>query len=200
MISILDYGAGNLRSVQNTLGAIGAEYELVRDADGLAARDEDHSAGRRPLRPDDARARCRCRFATRCSSGSARAFRFSESVWACRRCFESSEEAPEERGLGIYSRRRSGGFRRRARSAHGLERARAACRRRSCCAILATHPYRLFRAQLLCSGDRRDGGDLRLHAALHGGARTRTTFAACSFIPRSRAPLGLQIVRNFVEL
>ncbi len=37
MIAILDYGAGNLRSVQNTLGAIGCEYHLVRDAAGLAA-------------------------------------------------------------------------------------------------------------------------------------------------------------------
>ena len=36
--SIFDYGAGNLRSVENTLGAIGAEYELVRDADGLRGR------------------------------------------------------------------------------------------------------------------------------------------------------------------
>jgi imidazole glycerol-phosphate synthase subunit HisH len=35
VISIFDYGAGNLRSVQNTLGAIGADYELVRDAEGL---------------------------------------------------------------------------------------------------------------------------------------------------------------------
>ena len=35
MITILDYGAGNLRSVQNTLAEIGAEYELVRDAAGL---------------------------------------------------------------------------------------------------------------------------------------------------------------------
>src|ERR1700678_2427225 len=35
VIAILDYGAGNLRSVENTLGAIGAQYELVRDADGL---------------------------------------------------------------------------------------------------------------------------------------------------------------------
>ena len=32
MISVFDYGAGNLQSVQNTLGAIGAEYELIRDA------------------------------------------------------------------------------------------------------------------------------------------------------------------------
>jgi imidazole glycerol-phosphate synthase subunit HisH len=35
VISIIDYGAGNLRSVENTLHAIGAEYQLVRDADSL---------------------------------------------------------------------------------------------------------------------------------------------------------------------
>jgi len=35
MISILDYGAGNLRSVENTLGEIGAGFKLVRDAEGL---------------------------------------------------------------------------------------------------------------------------------------------------------------------
>ncbi len=35
MIAILDYGAGNLRSVENTLGEIGAQYTLVRDAAGL---------------------------------------------------------------------------------------------------------------------------------------------------------------------
>ena len=35
MISILDYGAGNLRSVANTLAAIGAEFEVVHDAPSL---------------------------------------------------------------------------------------------------------------------------------------------------------------------
>ena len=35
MISILDYGAGNLRSVANTLAAIGAGFEVVRDAPSL---------------------------------------------------------------------------------------------------------------------------------------------------------------------
>ena len=37
MIAIFDYGAGNLRSVQNTLGGIGCTYTLVRDARGPAA-------------------------------------------------------------------------------------------------------------------------------------------------------------------
>jgi imidazoleglycerol phosphate synthase glutamine amidotransferase subunit HisH len=35
MIAIFDYGAGNLRSVENTLDAIGAKYEIVRDSAGL---------------------------------------------------------------------------------------------------------------------------------------------------------------------
>ena len=35
MIAIFDYGAGNLRSVQNTLAEIGASYTLTRDSDGL---------------------------------------------------------------------------------------------------------------------------------------------------------------------
>jgi len=35
VISVLDYGAGNLRSVANTLDAIGEPYELVRDAAAL---------------------------------------------------------------------------------------------------------------------------------------------------------------------
>lgn len=35
MIAIVDYGAGNLRSVQNTLDFIGAHYTLARDIEGL---------------------------------------------------------------------------------------------------------------------------------------------------------------------
>jgi glutamine amidotransferase len=35
VIAVLDYGAGNLRSIQNTLDAIGARYKIVCDRDGL---------------------------------------------------------------------------------------------------------------------------------------------------------------------
>src|SRR5579872_7418843 len=35
VITILDYGAGNLRSVANTLAAVGAEFEVVQDASSL---------------------------------------------------------------------------------------------------------------------------------------------------------------------
>lgn len=35
MIAVLDYGAGNLRSVRNSLDAVGANYEIVSDSEGL---------------------------------------------------------------------------------------------------------------------------------------------------------------------
>lgn len=37
MIRIVDYGAGNLRSVENTLAAIGCPYEIVHSADEVAS-------------------------------------------------------------------------------------------------------------------------------------------------------------------
>jgi imidazoleglycerol phosphate synthase glutamine amidotransferase subunit HisH len=40
MIAIFDYGAGNLRSVENTLDAIGVKYEIVRDRQGLERADK----------------------------------------------------------------------------------------------------------------------------------------------------------------
>lgn len=36
MIAIVDYGAGNIRSVQNALDAIGARYTMAREAAGIA--------------------------------------------------------------------------------------------------------------------------------------------------------------------
>jgi imidazole glycerol phosphate synthase glutamine amidotransferase subunit len=35
MVSIIDYGAGNLRSVQNTLGELGAEYKLINTPEAV---------------------------------------------------------------------------------------------------------------------------------------------------------------------
>ena len=39
-VVVFDYGAGNLRSVLNTLGAIGAQYELVDDVAGLESAEK----------------------------------------------------------------------------------------------------------------------------------------------------------------
>ena len=40
MICVVDYGAGNLRSVTNVLDVLGAEYRLVNDETAIRAADK----------------------------------------------------------------------------------------------------------------------------------------------------------------
>ncbi|HTR35731.1 MAG TPA: imidazole glycerol phosphate synthase subunit HisH [Bryobacteraceae bacterium] len=101
MITILDYGAGNLRSVQNTLAEIGAEYELVRDAAGL------RSAGKIVL-PGVGHFGQMMRALDQMQVREALLERIKAGVPFLGIClglqalFESSEEAPEEHGLGLF--------------------------------------------------------------------------------------------------
>ncbi len=101
MISVFDYGAGNLRSVQNTLGAIGAEYELIRDAAGIQRATKlilpgvGHF-GQMMRALDDLQVRDA--LIERIRAGVP----FLGICLGLQALFESSEEAPEQRGLGIY--------------------------------------------------------------------------------------------------
>ncbi len=101
MISILDYGAGNLRSVENTLGAIGAEYELVRDADGLRR-------ATRIVLPGVGHFGQMMRALDEMHVRDALVERIRASVPFLGIClglqalFESSAEAPETHGLGLF--------------------------------------------------------------------------------------------------
>jgi len=101
MISILDYGAGNLRSVENTLGAIGAEYELVRDAEGLERASKIILPGvghfGQMMRALD-QLGVRNALTDRIRAGVP----FLGICLGLQALFTSSEEAPEERGLGLY--------------------------------------------------------------------------------------------------
>jgi glutamine amidotransferase len=104
MISILDYGAGNLRSVENTLGAIGAEYELVRDADALRAATKMILPGvghfGQMMKALD-EMQVREALLDRIRAGVP----FLGICLGLQALFESSEEAPEARGLGIFKGR-----------------------------------------------------------------------------------------------
>src|ERR1700712_1647424 len=101
MIAIFDYGAGNLRSVQNTLDEIGVEYELVRDAAGLERAPKIILPGvghfgqmLRALDEMDVRST----FVNRIRAGVP----FLGICLGLQGLFESSEEAPEQAGLGIF--------------------------------------------------------------------------------------------------
>ena len=101
MISIFDYGAGNLRSVENTLGAIGAEYELVRDSEGLrrAAKIILPGVGHfgQMMQALD-RLNVRAALLERIKAGVP----FLGICLGLQALFTSSEEAPEEQGLGLF--------------------------------------------------------------------------------------------------
>jgi imidazole glycerol-phosphate synthase subunit HisH len=101
VISIFDYGAGNLRSVQNTLGAIGSEFELIRDAEGLrrATRLILPGVGHfgQMMRALD-ELQVRAALIETIRAGVP----FLGICLGLQALFTSSEEAPEERGLGIF--------------------------------------------------------------------------------------------------
>jgi imidazole glycerol-phosphate synthase subunit HisH len=101
MIAIFDYGAGNLRSVQNTLDELGCEYTLVRDAAGLAAATRILLPGvghfGQMMRSLDALG-VRETLIQRIQAGVP----FLGICLGMQALFDTSEEAPEVRGLGIY--------------------------------------------------------------------------------------------------
>ena len=101
MIAIFDYGAGNLRSVENTLEEIGAEYKVVRSAECLGRASKIILPGvghfGQMMRALDSlgvrealveRIKARVPFLGICLGLQA--------------LFERSEEAPDVVGLGIY--------------------------------------------------------------------------------------------------
>ena len=104
MIAILDYGAGNLRSVENTLAAIGADYTLVRDVAGLRAAPKIILPGvghfGQMMRALD-RMEVRGALCDRIRAGVP----FLGICLGLQALFESSEEAPEEHGLTLFQGR-----------------------------------------------------------------------------------------------
>src|ERR1700683_3919949 len=101
MIAILDYGAGNLRSVQNALEEIGCEYSLVRNAAGLRGASKILLPGvghcGQMMRALDA-LEVRDALIERIAAGVP----FLGICLGLQALFDASEEAPEVRGLGIF--------------------------------------------------------------------------------------------------
>jgi len=101
MIAIFDYGAGNLRSVENTLDSIGAKYEIVSNADGLLQADKIILPGvghfGKLIRSIDSLG-VRETFRERIATGIP----FLGICLGMQALFDSSEEAPELQGFGVY--------------------------------------------------------------------------------------------------
>ncbi len=101
MIAIFDYGAGNLRSVENTLDAIGIEYRLINDSSGLDQAQKIILPGvghfGQLLRSLDSLG-VRETLKKRIAAGVP----FLGICLGLQALFEGSDEAPDLEGLGLY--------------------------------------------------------------------------------------------------
>ncbi len=195
MITILDYGAGNLRSVENTLGAIGAEYELVRDADALRRASKIVLPGvghfgqmMRAL--DDMNVRDA--LVERIRTGVP----FLGICLGLQALFESSEEAPEARGLGLFKGRIEK-FRGEARVPHmgwnSLERARESRLLEGTGETPFVYFANSFYAPVVAEASATCTYGVRFTAVLE-----HENVHAVQFHPEKSGAVGLKIVSNFV--
>jgi imidazole glycerol phosphate synthase glutamine amidotransferase subunit len=197
VISILDYGAGNLRSVENTLGAIGAEYALVRDADGLRSATKIVLPGvghfGQMMRALD-EMRVREALLERIRAGVP----FLGICLGLQALFESSEEAPEARGLGLFEGRieKFGG---EARVPHmgwnSLERARESRLLEGTGETPYVYFANSFYAPAVAEASATCTYGVRFAAVLE-----HSNVYAVQFHPEKSGAVGLKMVSNFVGL
>jgi|HubBroStandDraft_6_1064221.scaffolds.fasta_scaffold584787_2 imidazole glycerol phosphate synthase glutamine amidotransferase subunit len=197
MITILDYGAGNLRSVQNTLAEIGADYELVRNSEGLQSATKIILPGvghfGQMMRALD-QMRVREALLDRIHAGVA----FLGICLGLQALFQGSEEAPEEHGLGLFE----GTNRRFPADAKVPHMGWNEIQPRPGSKLLAgvaPHPYLYFAHSYYAPVN-------GATAAICSYTADYTAVLECGnmygvqFHPEKSGPLGLKVVRNFVEL
>ena len=195
MITILDYGAGNLRSVQNTLAELNCDYTLVRDAAGLRAATKILLPGvghfGQMMRALDA-LDVRTALLDRIRAGVP----FFGICLGMQALFDSSEEAPEVRGLGIFPgvvRRFPDGARVPHMGWDNLDVRDASHLLRG----LPTRPFLYFAHSYYVPADERATAvctyELPYTAVLEAGS-----ISGVQFHPEKSGATGLQIVRNFV--
>ena len=100
MIAIIDYGMGNLRSVQKAIEAVGSSAEVTSDPDRVLGPRKSccRAWGRSPTRWPNCGVPA---WETRSARPSSRASLASESAWACSSCSIVSLEDGEYDGLGL---------------------------------------------------------------------------------------------------
>ncbi len=197
MIAIFDYGAGNLRSVENTLAEVGAPYALVRDATGLRVASKVILPGvghfGQIMRALD-QMEVRGVFVERIKAGVP----FLGICLGLQALFRGSEEAPGVEGLGLVD----GMVRRFPQTARVPHMGWNELEPRAPSRLLAgaaAKPYVYFAhsyyAPVTTATAATCDYAVKYTALLESG----NTFGV-QFHPEKSGPLGLRIVKNFVDL
>lgn len=197
MIAIFDYGAGNLRSVENTLAEVGAQYKLVRDAAGLRAASKIILPGvghfgqiMRAL--DDMGVREA--FVERITAGVP----FLGICLGLHALFEGSEEAPDVRGLGLFTgtvRR----FPETTRVPHMGWNSLDACRQSRLLAGVGRPPYVYFAHSYYAPVTEATAATCSYSQPFTALLEAGNTFGV-QFHPEKSGPVGLAMMKRFVDL
>jgi imidazole glycerol-phosphate synthase subunit HisH len=197
MITILDYGAGNLRSVQNTLDEIGAEHELVRDSEGLRRATKIILPGvghfGQMMRALD-QMQVRDALLERIRAGAP----FLGICLGLQGLFETSEEAPGERGLGLFP----GEIRRFPADSRVPHMGWNEIQPRNGARLLRNlppHPYLYFAHSYYAPVVDATAATCEYSVEYTAVLETNNVFGV-QFHPEKSGPIGLGVVRNFVEL
>ena len=197
MIAIFDYGAGNLRSVENTLGEIGTQYTLVRDSEGLREATKIILPGvghfGQMLRALDAM-EVRQTLKDRIAAGVP----FLGICLGLQSLFERSEEAPELAGLGLFE-----GVVKRfpldARVPHMGWNDLTAVKESRLMKDLGPKPFVYFAHSYYAPVNQATAATCTYTCPYTAILESGNVFGV-QFHPEKSGPLGLRIVKNFVEL
>lgn len=197
MITIFDYGAGNLRSVQNTLDEIGAGYLLTNNADGLRAADKIVLPGvghyGQMLRALDA-LEVRGALLECIRAGVP----FLGICLGLQALFESSSEAPEMQGLGLFPGHVER-FAEDARVPHMGWNQIDASQPSRLLRNLGQRPYLYFAHSYYVPRNERTAACCEYGVPFTAALEAANVFGV-QFHPEKSGAAGLRIMRNFVEL
>lgn len=197
MITIIDYGAGNLRSVENTLAELGAQYELTRAANGVARASKLILPGvghfgqmMRTLDEMDLRSA----ILDRIGAGVP----FLGICLGLQAMFTDSAEAPQQKGFGLFQGRVER-FPLDARVPHmGWNQLQPSPRSRLLRNV-GDKPYVYFAHSYYCPVVDATAATCE-YSVPYTAALERGNIFGVQFHPEKSGPLGLQIVNNFVEI
>ena len=197
MIAIFDYGAGNLRSVENTLAEIGAAYTLVRDEAGLRAASKIVLPGvghfGQIMRALD-EMKVRGALIERIAAGVP----FLGICLGLQALFRASDEAPGVEGLGLID----GTVRRFPETARvpqmGWNQLEP-CRPARLLAGMQPQPYVYFAHSYYAPVNDATAATCTYTLAYTALLEKDNVFGV-QFHPEKSGPVGLRIMKNFVEL
>jgi imidazole glycerol phosphate synthase glutamine amidotransferase subunit len=182
-LAILDYGAGNLRSVQNTLDEIGAEYQVVNKI--ILPGVGHFGQMMRALAPQ------REPILSAIRSGTP----FLGICLGLQALFESSDEAPEEAGFGLFP----GIVKRFPPEVRcpqmGWNTLQPVKRSR----LVEREPYVYFANSYYCPLSDATAATTTYSGVTFTSVLEQSNIYGVQFHPEKSGPAGLDIVRRFVE-